>query len=72
MQPVSWILHDALVGRLPFLFIDVDAAVTSLVDGYFRGRPTGFPLVPASGLFLDPFGRPGPRLVGNVVSGGIE
>jgi hypothetical protein len=30
----------------------------------FRGRPTGLPLVPASGLFLVPLGRPGLRFSG--------
>lgn len=30
----------------------------------FLGRPTGRPVVPASGLFFDPFGRPRLRRVG--------
>jgi hypothetical protein len=30
----------------------------------FRGRPTRFPFVPASGLFFEPFGRPTGRFTG--------
>jgi hypothetical protein len=49
----------------------VFSGVASPTKRGFRGRPTRLASVPALGLFLEPFGRPGPRLGGVLTSGAI-